>query len=512
MSDAPASRLNDFLVLLNSRLRWNELVPAVLDASLELTGAERSFLLVQDAGGKDVIRAGRNDRKQNLAESDFQLSRTILKKVLDTKTPLFLPKLEEAPEFASTDSVRLLNLQSAACIPLIAPGSNDQAPLGALYIDSSSSTGPLTESQTQILQMLGSHVAVCLQNAGLFEQLERKTQEIETLNQKLQQRVEAQAGNLVEMQALLRETQRELRPIYGLGNIVGRSAAMLKIFKILEKVVNSEATVLILGESGTGKELVARYIHYNGPRAERPMVSVNCSAFNESLLESELFGHRKGAFTGANENKPGLFSLADEGTLFLDEIGDMSLEMQKKLLRTLQGGEFWPVGDNEPRHVNVRILAATHQDLYDLVRKSTFREDLYYRLNVISISIPPLRERVEDLPLLIDFLTLRLAEEWHRPLPSLTQEVMQNFMAHSWPGNVRELENELRKVYILETEYQWNMPSSETGATDLHMSAVERSAILKALEAAHGNKRKAAELLGMPRSTFYIKLSRYGIF
>lgn len=511
MSDARSSKFDELLVLLNSRLRWDELIPSVLDACLELTGAERSFLLIQDAAGGNIVSAGRNNRKQCLSESDFQLSGTIVKKVLETKTALFLPKLEEAPEFASTDSVRLLNLQSAACIPLLAPGSVEDPALGALYIDASTSSGPLTESETQILQMLGSHVAVCLQNASLFEQLQRKNKEILALNQKLQQRVEDQAGNLAEMQVLLRETQRELRPVYGLGNIVGQSPAMLKVFKILEKVVNSEATVLILGESGTGKELAARYIHYNGPRSERAMVSINCSAFNEALLESELFGHRKGAFTGAHQNKAGLFALADEGTLFLDEIGDMSLEMQKKLLRTLQGGEFWPVGDTEPRRVNVRIIAATHQDLHELVRQSKFREDLYYRLNVISISIPPLRERVQDLPLLIDFLTHRLSEEWHRSLPPLSNEILQNFLTHSWPGNVRELENELRKVYILDTEYQWNPPSPDA-ETELHMSSVERSAILKALEAAHGNKRKAAELLGMPRSTFYIKLSRYGIF
>lgn len=510
MADAGSVNLADFVVLLNSRLRWKDLVPAVLDVSLELTGAERALLLIEESRDGIAIRAGRNSRKQDLSEDNFQVSGTILKKVMESGASLFLPNLDEAPQFAATDSVRMLNLQSAACIPLMLPGGIH--PLGALYIDSSASTGALTEAQAQMLEMLGSHVAVCLQNARLFEELERKNREIEDLNRKLKQKVETQAGNLAEMSVLLRETQRELRPIYGLGNIVGRSPAMLKVFKILEKVVSTEATVLILGESGTGKELVARYVHYNGPRAERPMVSINCSAFSETLLESELFGHRKGAFTGALESKAGLFTLADQGTLFLDEIGDMSLEMQKKLLRTLQDGEFWPIGEREPKRVNVRILAATHQNLYELVQQSKFREDLYYRLNVISILLPPLRERVEDLPPLIDFLTHRLSEELQRPLPQLPRDVMQKFLSHNWPGNVRELENELRKVYILEAEYQWSLPAGTSGQEDLHMDAVERKAILKALEAAHGNKRKAAELLGMPRSTFYLKLSKYGIF
>jgi transcriptional regulator with PAS, ATPase and Fis domain len=273
-----------------------------------------------------------------------------------------------------------------------------------------------------------------------------------------------------------------------------------------------DATVLILGESGTGKELVAKYVHYNGPRADKPMVSINCSALSETLLESELFGHAKGAFTGATGNKVGLFQVANGGTLFLDEVGDMSLDMQKKLLRVLQDGEVRPVGSNESYKVDVRIIAATNQKLRDLMQAGKFREDPYFRLAVLTLDIPPLRERREDIPLLIDYFKHRISGELKRTLPMPSEKIMQKLMVYDFPGNVRELENELRRIFILESEYEWKEPVQHESSREMDLKEMEKRMVLKALESSHGNKSKAAELLGISRRTFYKKLIKYHIY
>lgn len=488
-----------FLSVMNSHLRPDELLPAVLDLSISLSGADRGFILVYDSQGELSLKAARNNQKMKLSEEDFQGSTSIIRKALEEKQVVYVPKMEET-EFSISESIRKWKLQSAICLPL--RHGTDRIE-GVLYLDSSSASNLLLDQHLQLMQALANYVAISIANVRL--------------NAELQKRVETQAGNIVEMKILLAETQRELGKVYGLGSIIGRSKPMLKVFKILEKVVRTNATVLILGESGTGKELIAKYIHYNGGRAEKPMVSVNCAAFNETLLESELFGHRKGAFTGATENKMGLFELSDGGTLFLDEVGDMSPEMQKKLLRVLQDGEVRPVGSKETKKVDVRIIAATNQDLKQMVQKGSFREDLYFRLNVIMIPLVSLRNRREDIPLLIDYFTNRISDELGKPLTPPGGEILKRFLEYDWPGNVRELENELRRVFILETEYELEQLQSaakevEEDDDEINLGAVEKKAILKALEATHGNKTKAAEMLGIPRRTFYKKLIKYNIY
>jgi len=410
--------------------------------------------------------------------------------------------------------VKKLNLKSAICIPLAPSTAAGQPvrPLGALYIDSSSMVHPLLEEQVEIMKALANHVAISIDNARLFEEVEDKSKQISLLNQELEQRVEVQAGSLAEMRGLLAETQRDLGRAFGLERIVGKSKPMRDVFRILEKVERTHATVLITGESGTGKELVAKHLHYHGPRCEGPMISINCSALNDTLLESELFGHRKGAFTGAVENKMGLFQLADNGTLFLDEVGDMSEEMQKRLLRVLQDGAIRPVGSKDTFHVDVWVIAATHRNLEERVRAGKVREDLYFRLNVIRIALAPLRERRDDIPLLIEFLSRKIAEEMGLPLLHVSADILQKFMKYDWPGNVRQLENELRRAFILESDYnpellQDTLETSE----DLKMTSMERKAIVRALQASGGNKTRAAETLGMSRSAFYDKLSKYNI-
>lgn len=504
----------EFLAVLNSHLDLESLLPSALDLSLSLTGAERAFLMLHDEGTSLSIQCARNSNRKNLKAEDFSGSTSIVRSTLEKGEALFLPRVQEHAEFSSAESVRTFGIQSALCIPLRkfrGQPSNEEF-LGLLYLDSSFDADPLREDHLELMKALANHLSISIENASLFTEVQNQKQEIQNLNVKLQEKVEKQAGNIAEMRNLLAETQRELGSVYGLGNIVGKSSRMLRVFKMLEKVCRTSVTVLILGESGTGKELVARYIHYNGSRSEKPLVSVNCSAFSETLLESELFGHRKGAFTGAVENKTGLFELADGGTLFLDEVGDMNLEMQKKVLRVLEDGIVRPVGAKETIKVDVRIIAATNRNLREMVQKGEFREDLYYRLNVLTIEMPALKERREDIPLLVDFFVNRIADELKQPAKAIPDDAMKMFIEYDWPGNVRELQNELRRVMILESEYDHEQLKPAAEIDGIRMDDVEKRAILRAIEQANGNKSKAAELLGIPRSTFYVKLARYKIF
>ena len=247
----------------------------------------------------------------------------------------------------------------------------------------------------------------------------------------------------------VKELSKQLTNRYSFGSMVGKSAAMQNLYKLLERVADSEATILIQGENGTGKELISKALHFNSKRRKVKFIAVNCGAFNDNLLESELFGHAKGSFTGAIKDKKGLFEEADGGTLFLDEIGETSMAMQVKLLRVLQDGSFTPVGGNQMRRANVRVLAATNRDLTKMVKDGTFREDLYYRLNVINVTVPALRDRSEDIKLLSDHFLAAYAKESKKPVKTLSAKCFEKMMNFSWPGNVRQLENEVERLCVL---------------------------------------------------------------
>ncbi len=312
--------------------------------------------------------------------------------------------------------------------------------------------------------------------------------------------------------------------------IVGASDPMRALFKMLGRIRNSNATVLITGENGTGKELVAHSIHEQSNRNTKRFVATNCSAFNDNLLESELFGHRRGAFTGAVSDKPGLFSVADSGTFFLDEVGDMSPALQVKLLRVLQEGVFLPVGATEPKRVDVRIIAATNRDLQAMVKAGTFREDLYYRLHVVALTVPPLRDRPSDIPLLAEHFLSRLAKRDGRS-KSLTSSVMVQLMGHRWPGNVRELENEIERLWVLSGDDPMigpehltpvilkakpsaappAMTSTDDSTLPAAVEALERRMIEEGLQRAKGNKTRAAEALGISRRNLIRKVQNYGL-
>ena len=321
---------------------------------------------------------------------------------------------------------------------------------------------------------------------------------------------------------------KELEQRYNFDRMVGKSAPMQDLYQVLERVCESDATILIQGENGTGKELIARAIHYNSARRDNSFVVVNCGAFNENLLESELFGHVKGSFTGAVKDRKGLFEEADSGTLFLDEIGDTSTAMQVKMLRVLQEGTYTPVGSTQQKHSNVRILAATNKDLAGMVRKDEFREDLYYRLNVINVTVPALRDRREDIPLLIDHFLRGNARKARGAIKIVDKDCMETLLNHNWPGNVRELENEIERLCVLsgrdkEIVSSFLSPRIKDAIPDkisdyrVHgklkdaLEELERQMIADGLERTRWNKSRLARELGISRAGLIMKVEKYGL-
>lgn len=315
--------------------------------------------------------------------------------------------------------------------------------------------------------------------------------------------------------------KKDLNRCYRFPNIIGESQEMKKVFSLMEKVSESDSTVLILGESGTGKELVATTIHYQSKRKDKPLIKVNCAALPEGLIESELFGHEKGAFTGAIKRKPGRFELANGGTIFLDEVGDLPLSTQSKLLRVIQERQFERLGGTETLNADVRVIAATNKNLEEEVKKGNFREDLYYRLNVIPITLPPLRNRKEDIPYLIDFFLDKYRNKNSRNV-RFSKDAIDVLMNYDYPGNIRELENIIERSVTLSTSdiiQKDDLPTvilkEADSSKNLSLSEVaakaEKEHIIRILKATKGNKTRAAEMLGISRKTLWEKMNAYGI-
>jgi two-component system response regulator HydG len=358
--------------------------------------------------------------------------------------------------------------------------------------------------------------------SGAYDYL-TKPLDFEALKMTLERAIEHVA--LRKENKILRE---KLRTDFDINNIIGKSPVMKAFIDTLITIAPTEATVLISGESGTGKELVARSIHFNSERKHHPLVVINCAALTETLLESELFGHEKGAFTGADRKRHGRFKQADKGTIFLDEIGETSSAMQAKLLRVIQEREFERVGGEQTIEVDVRIIAATNRNLMEEVQAGRFREDLYYRLNVVSLEVPPLRNRQDDIPLLTQYFLDRYTEKNRKPIKGWTPRAMDILVKHQWPGNVRELENAVERAvilatgdYISEKELPLSIlpddfiaqPKPAPPIPPAHtrpLEEVEKETILAALAACHGNKSEAARQLGITRKTLHNKLKLYG--
>jgi DNA-binding NtrC family response regulator len=339
------------------------------------------------------------------------------------------------------------------------------------------------------------------------------------------QEISLLVDRIIRVKNLQRENvilRKKLTRQYSFHDIISKNPKMLEIFQLVREVGNLRSTVLIQGESGTGKELIARAIHSSGERSGRPFVGVPCSALAETLLESEMFGHEKGSFTGATAQRTGKFELADGGTLFLDEIGDISAKLQMDLLRVLQERKFFRVGGTREIDIDARVIAATNVDLKQAVLEGKFREDLFYRLNVIGIQIPPLRERREDIPLLARHFMERISRELNKEVEEISDDALKVLIDHSWPGNVRELENAVERAIVTtrshllsEEDFRflapqqspatWNAPEGVT------LQEVENRVISATLERTHGNIREAASILGIDRSTLYDRIKRYGL-
>jgi DNA-binding NtrC family response regulator len=343
----------------------------------------------------------------------------------------------------------------------------------------------------------------------------------------------------LEKRSLLLENiylRQELQEKYGFGNIVGKSKRMQEIYRIVTKVAPTDSTVLIYGQSGTGKELIARAIHFNSLRREKQFVPVDCAVLSENLLESELFGHVRGSFTGAVTTKPGLFEVADGGTVFLDELGNISLSIQAKLLRVLQEREFTPVGGTKAKKVDIRLIAATNKDLEKMIREETFREDLYYRINIVPVALPALRERQEDIPLLAGHFLKKYSDEMGKTIKGFTPDAMEKLIKYPWPGNVRELENLVERSVVMceedmirgeiltlpgqqekgEAAIPIPFRSEELKEIKKHLREkavedIEKAFVVKALERNHWNVTRAAEEVGMLRPNFQALMRKYNL-
>ncbi len=539
-------KLQEISQALNSEHDLARLLEGIMDAAVGITGAERGFLILQE-GEEFHFKVARNFGGEPVKNPAFAISRSIADQVIRKGAPIVTANAQEDNRLSSFVSVSDLKLRSVLCAPFRSKGCI----LGCIYLDNPFEEAVFTDVELDILTTLGDHAAIAIENARLLAENMRQKDELRLAKEQLEKKVERQSVEIAEKEAELREKREALVTRYSYANIVGQSPGLKGIFKILDRVTDTDFPVLIEGASGTGKELIARALHFNGPRKKNRFVSENCAAISETLLESELFGHRRGAFTGANQDRKGLFESAHGGTLFLDEIGNMSLEMQKKLLRAIQEGEIRPVGGKDIIKVDVRIVSASNQNLRELVEQRRFREDLFYRINVVRIVIPPLRERKEDIPLLVEHFLSNIAGETGQPTRRISRDAMRLLMAYDWPGNVRELENEVRRAVALsEAEIQpdslreeilgvsyvgaprhagergrpegrlkpaeaaADAPRTSKDLKDAVKSAVEkveREAILKALQEAGWKKSEAARVLGISRPTLDAKIAAYDL-
>ena len=471
------TKLYEFSERLIHQRDLSELLDALMDAVIEITNADKGFLVLLEGDTIDV-KVARNLNRENIADAVSQLSDSIIAKVVRSRKPVIVSDAMRDDEFSAAKSVMQLKVSSVICVPLLDRGRL----LGLIYVGNDSIRDLFQQDTLRILTVFSSQASLIVANALLLNELRIDNKR---LNERLEQ--------------------------YRFGEIVGTSPPMQQVFRKVEKIAATDISVLITGETGTGKELIAREIHNRSPRTGKPFVTINCGAIPENLLESELFGHVKGAFTGAVANKQGKFQAADGGTLFLDEIGEMPVELQVKILRALQERVVYRVGDTRPETCDIRILAATNRDLDKEIAHGRFREDLYYRLNVVNVELPPLRQRGEDVLVIARYLLSRYAREYDVKVKGLSPNAAVAIRKHAWPGNIRELENRIKKAIVL-------CESSVIGPDDLGLTGdvlpqiltlaeakdkFQRDYINEVLALNNGNRTKTARDLGVdPRTVF----------
>lgn len=481
-------RLHEFSERLMSSEGLDQLLEVLLDSVLELTGAARGLVLMVDSGatepGKFEVRARRNINAQDLTHaSDEGVSDSIVRQVIESKRPVIVSDALTDTAFSHSDSVIALKLSSVMCAPLLSRGEV----IGALYVANDEIKSLFERRQLDVLTVFAGQASLLLTNAMLVTALRAD-------NEKL----ESELGDK------------------RFGEIIGACASMLEVFRKLTKVAATDISVLISGETGTGKELIAREIHRRSDRRDGSFVTVNCGAIPENLMETEMFGHVKGAFTGAVSSRAGRFQAADGGTLFLDEIGELTPQLQVKLLRALQERMVTRVGDSRAEKVDIRVVAATNRNLEDMIQEGTFREDLYYRLNVVNLWLPPLRERGDDVFIIAKALLSKYADELGSAVRGFSPSALNAIKRYTWPGNIRQLENRIKKALVL-------CDNTLLGPDDLDLgeSAAEpllplerakeefqRSYVLGALERNNGNRTQTARDLGVDPRTIFRYLER----
>jgi Nif-specific regulatory protein len=462
------------------------LLEEVLEIAMQTIEAERGFVLLTSEEHPEgyEVRSSSNFTDRQIGEL-VRISTSVVHEVLRNGEPVLVYEALKDERYRDTESIVLEQIQSIACVPLRI--KNRQ--IGAIYLDSLTKRSRFTREHLPFLQAFASQAALAIENAQLYQSLREEN----------------------------RRLRQEVQRVHGFEGIIGQSPRMRDVFDTMSLVMDTDVTVLVEGESGTGKELVARAIHYNGDRKEKPFVALFCGSLPDNLLESELFGHKKGSFTGASTDKMGLFEAADSGTIFLDEVGDLTPHLQTSLLRVLQEGEIKRIGETKVRHVDVRVISATNKVLRELVESGEFREDLYYRLNTISIEMPPLRYRRSDIPLLAHHFLDKFAVKKRSHIRGFEPEAIDGLQSYPWPGNVRELENTVERAVVLTRGEmirleELRLPDhakSDPFEPGVTLKEAERRLVLQTLRDNDDNISKSARVLGVSRRWLHYKLKEW---
>ncbi len=476
----------------------DKILPFAMDRAIEISGAERGMIILCNENDEFLFATARNSNKTDITNPKSEISYTIIHTVIKKGESICLTNAFDNPMFRNSNSVSRLKILAVICVPLV----HNEKIFGTIYLDNRSVTGAFSSEIYSFVKTYTDFITLAAYQAHKQKRLDNKINTLEV----------------------------ELRGNYCFESIIGHHPKMVEILKLVAQIADTNATVIIQGESGTGKELIARALHYNSIHKNKPFVPINCAALPENLLESELFGHVRGAFTGAVNNKIGWFERAEGGTIFLDEVGEMTPALQVKLLRVLQTGEYSRVGSTEICHCNVRLIAATNKNLLQLVKQGKFREEVYYRLNVIDICLPPLRERKCDIPLLIQHFVKKYCNSEKITDRCLSPETETLLLAHDYPGNIRELENIIQRTIVL-AEDKYIEPRHLPACVRLENSGIndktrlscfriakqqvvatfERKYIADCLQAAKGNISCAAKTAGINVKNFYEKMKKYGI-
>jgi transcriptional regulator with GAF, ATPase, and Fis domain len=465
----------------------DELLETLLDDVIEVTGAARGVVLLVDPGEAEArvprVRACRHVNRDTIQDASGAISDSIVRHVIESKRPIIVSDALSDTTFGKSESVLALKLSSVMCAPLMSQGEV----VGALYVGNDEIKHLFDRKQLDLLVIFAGQASLILQNAMLLSALRADKEKL--------------ASELSDKR---------------FGEIIGACPSMLEVFKKLQKVATTDISVLITGETGTGKELIAREIHRRSNRAEGPFITVNCGAIPENLIESEMFGHVKGAFTGAIASRPGKFQQANGGTLFLDEVGELTPALQVKLLRAIQERVVYRVGDSKPEKCDIRIVTATNRNLEAMIKTGEFREDLYYRLNVVNLWLPPLRERGEDIFIIGKALLSKYADELGSPVRGFSPAALAAIRKYDWPGNIRQLENRIKKALVL-------CDKTLLGAEDLDLGPeaqapilplekakedFQRKYVLEVLERNNGNRTQTARDLGVDPRTIFRYLER----